>query len=144
MLAKSVLDRAKAFLCWDMFPDLTIKLVALTQPVAFYYPPSREYHTIVLFYSEPCDDFSAPLFLLFHESGHYLQFREYGEQEFWERVNFVSGHEKGVFERDAWGRGASVLAEYLRKQDLPVKEFLQHYRNYAELCLVSYEHEDLS
>ena len=29
MISKSLLDRAKAFLCWDEFPDISIQLVAL-------------------------------------------------------------------------------------------------------------------
>ena len=146
MLTKSVLDRAKAFLCWDMFPDLTIKLVMLKQPVAFYYPPNHEHHTIVLFYPESCDDFSELLFLLFHECGHYLQFQESRdretEEEFWRLVNVVDGEEKGAFERDAWKRGAALLKEYLQRQSLPVEELLERYQDYAEHCLSSYEDDN--
>jgi hypothetical protein len=37
MIQKSILDGAKAFLCWDEFPDMAIQLVALQNAVGYYY-----------------------------------------------------------------------------------------------------------
>ncbi len=76
MIPKSLLDAAKAFLCWDVFPDLAIQLVALQNAVAYYYPPGGGLQSIVLFYDPAQRDFSEPLFLLFHEAGHACQWRQ--------------------------------------------------------------------
>ncbi len=146
MRTKHLLDRAKAFLCWDMFPDLTIKLVPLQHPTAFYYPPSATFNTIVVFYPVQVQDFSPCLFLLFHEAGHYLQFREYRqqgrEQQFWEMVNMNDGPQKINFERDSWQQGAELLSEFLLRNTIDSKSVMAEYQIYAEHCLESYRIRD--
>ena len=142
MHSKHILDQAKAFLCWDKFPDLTIKLIPLQEPVAFYYPPFSVDHTIIAFYPVPCEDYTSSLFLLFHEVGHYLQFQEYQQQgkehEFWEYVNADTGMEKIRFEQDSWERGATILSQYLRNQHITEKNLLLKYRKFAIQCVKTY------
>jgi hypothetical protein len=144
VIAKSLLAQAKAFLCWDKFPNLTIKLVPLQDPVAFYYPPSPTSHTIVIFYPAQHDDVSQALFLLFHEIGHYRQFQEYHQQakdrQFEEVMNMVEGTEKARFEREAWECGAVLLAQFLKQVDLSMQPIVQAYREYAAQCVKTYCH----
>ena len=143
MISKHQLAQAKAFLCWDRFPDLTIKLVPLKEPVAFYYPPSTDIHTLVVFYPEHSQDLSQAFFLLFHEVGHYVQYGEYArdkrQQEFWEFIHQVNGSEKVDFEQDAWNRGADLLREFLQKAGLPEHELTSAYADYVQCCLASYD-----
>jgi hypothetical protein len=144
MIAKSLLAQAKAFLCWDKFSDLTIKLVPLQDPVAFYYPPSPTAHTIVVFYPTQQDNLSQALFLLFHEIGHYRQFQKYRQQaqdrQFEEVMNMVEGAEKASFEREAWECGAVLLAQFLKQVAIPVQPIMQTYREYAAQCVKTYCH----
>jgi hypothetical protein len=145
MLSKRVLEQAKAFLCWDCFSDVTVKLIPLQGSVAFYYPPSPDYSTIVVFYPARCQDFSEALFLLFHEIGHYLQFQEYRqqgkEQQFWKYVHSVDGLGKMQFEQESWERGQALFQDFLHRQKLNDKELLANYDNYAIHCVESYHHE---
>ncbi len=142
MYPKQIIEQAKAFLCWDKFTDLTIKLVPLKNPVAFYDPPSETYNTIIVFYPVRSDDFLQVLFLLFHETGHYLQFQEYHrqreEQRFWDLVNSVDGPEKRNFEREAWEQGAAVLKEFLRQYGIPDEKVITQYISYADQCVKTY------
>ena len=62
MITKSVLDRAKGFLCWDMFPKLTIQLIGQRNSVAYFYPPSNMFGSIIVFYNADIKDFQEPLF----------------------------------------------------------------------------------
>ena len=144
MLPKRILDQAKAFLCWDSFPDLTIKLVPLQEPVAFYYPPSPTYNTIVVFYPILCRDFSSPVFLLFHEIGHYLQFHEYRQQGreaiFWNLVNTIDGPQKIRFESDSWERGAVLFKKFLEQLGLFDRDLLKQYEHYAAQSITTYHH----
>ena len=73
MINKSVLFQAKAYLCWDRFPELEIKLIPLQSPVAFFYPPNKKFPVIHLYFNHGTKDFTDTLCLLFHEVGHYLQ-----------------------------------------------------------------------
>lgn len=148
MATKEVLDQAKAFLCWDMFPNLTIKLIPLEQPVAFYMPPSTNTHTIVLFYPVPCDDYWPVLFLLFHEIGHYRQFQavcaQGKEARFWECVNMATGAEKIAFEAESWELGKRVLTDFLSHchfSEESQQSAVTQYQSYAACCLKSYEDE---
>lgn len=143
MITKHQLAQAKAFLCWDRFLDLTIKLIPLKEPVAFYYPPSADAHTLVVFYPEQRQDLSQALFLLFHEAGHYVQYVEYAkqgrQQKFWEPIHQVNGCEKVDFEQDAWNRGADLLQEFVQKAGLPAHDLQAAYNDYARQCLISYD-----
>jgi hypothetical protein len=121
MVSKSILDRAKAFLCWDRFPDLCVQLVALEGAVSYFHPPSR-LGTILVYYDKKNKDFSAPLFLLFHETGHYVQYRKYREagreKSFWEKVNTPTGDEKTSFEREGWALGRELFGQFVELQGL--------------------------
>lgn len=146
MATKQVLDQAKAFLCWDTFPDLTIKLIPIEQPVAFYTPPTANRHTITLFYPVHCDNYWPLLFLLFHEIGHYRQFQaacDRGKEvHFWECVNMVTGEEKLAFEVESWELGKPLLTDFLSHyhfSEKSQKDVIEQYRSYAAHCLKSYE-----
>ena len=146
MAAKQLLDQAKAFLCWDTFPDLTVKLIPLEQPVAFYTPPSANRHTITLFYPVPCDDYWPVLFLLFHEIGHYRQFQtsctQGKESRFWECVNMAAGEEKIEFEAESWELGKRVFTDFLSHHHFSEESqeyTITQYQKYAARCLNSYE-----
>ena len=143
MMTKHHLAQAKAFLCWDRFTDLSIKLVPLKEPVAFYYPPSKDMHTLVVFYPEHAQDVSQALFLLFHEAGHYMQYGEYAQQgcqqQFWDLIQRVNGPEKMAFEEDAWNRGAILLQEFSQKIALSEYDIQSAYADYAQHCLASYK-----
>ncbi len=142
LISKQLLAQAKAFLCWDACPDLTIKLVPLQDPVAFYYPPSPTSHTIVIFYPAQHDDVSQALFLLFHEIGHYRQFQEYPQQakdrQFEEVMNMAEGAEKARFEREAWECGADLLAIFLQHAGIPLQPIMQAYHEYASQSVATY------
>ena len=140
MVSKSILDRAKAFLCWDRFPRLSIQLVALAGPVSYFHPPSP-LCSIIVYYDRRDPDFSAPLFLLFHESGHYVQYRRYRaagrKNEFWEIVNTPTGQVKTAFEKEGWDQGRQLLEQFIAKQDLN-SSLLEEYDRFAAKNTESY------
>ena len=129
MVTKLVIDRAKAFLCWDKFPQLSIQLVALGDTVAYFYPPHNQRASIVLFYQKQEKDFYQPLFLLFHEVGHYLQYCEFKKRKnlraYQRLVEAVEGDKKVAFEEEAWNLGQDVLHDFLRKHFPQEKQLLQ-------------------
>lgn len=116
-IGKEMLDRAKAFLCWDVFEDLTIQLIEIQQSVAFYYPPFQQ-GTIILYYERGIRDFRIPLFQLFHEAGHILQFKQWeqtGESlRFYEAMNSPGGPMRADFERDASEKGRDWLIRFMK------------------------------
>ena len=107
-IGKSILNAAKAFLCWDMFPDLTIQLVPTQEAISYFHPPFDK-STIVLFYQKDSRDYSTPLFLLFHEIGHYIQFEKMKksrkESLFWQNINTPTGNSRIAFEQESWQKG---------------------------------------
>jgi hypothetical protein len=138
---KKALDDAKAFLCWDTFSDLSVQLVELSSAMGYFLPPNQGRRTVVLFYRGGNPDFSRPLFLLFHEAGHCLQYEE------WERTDRVAefhkvmdegtGAIKVAFEKEAWDWGRDMLNDFLEKKSLG-KDILQNYDAFAVECLESY------
>ena len=142
MIDKSVLDAAKAFLCWEAFDGLSVQLVAVQNAVAYYYPPGNPCHAVVLFYLEESRDFSEPLFLLFHEAGHAKQWSEMQAQKktdlFQRMISATEGREKLDFEKQAWEIGMRLFADFLRKEKLEPLLF-EHFDRYRAVCLQSYE-----
>lgn len=141
MVNKAILDKAKAFLCWDVFPDLSIQLVELNGPVSYYYPPS-ERNTIILHYERGNPNFSFPLFLLFHEVGHHLQFQEIqkngAESDFWKIINVPTGPSKTKFEKEGWNKGRGVFEQFIRKHELE-ESLLKDYDRVAQNSIESYD-----
>ena len=140
MINKATLDQAKAFLCWDRFTDLTVQLVETTDSVSYFYPPSSR-STIIVTYRKGASDFCRPLFRLFHETGHYLQFealqKSGRETEFWEIVDTPTGPPKVGFEKNSWAIGKKVLKQFIRNHGLR-DSLLREYDEYAKLCAQTY------
>lgn len=143
VLSKTVLDRAKSFLCWDVYPGLSIKLIELEQPVGFFYPPEKELSTILLFYYVDCQDFTESVFLLFHEAGHYQQYldyrRDHNSAKFTELMNLDKGKQRLDFERDAWDRAKALLDDFIRKYEIRVDNFPDVFVDYANKSISSYK-----
>ncbi len=139
MIRKPTLDRAKAFLAWDCFPGLVIQLIGIEKTVSYFFPPFDQ-GTILLFY-ERGSDCTLPLLFLFHEAGHFLQYRTYGAGnrlgEFWERVRQPSGVEKQDFERESWKLGKVLFKEFIEKEGLN-RDLLVAYDSKAEESVQSY------
>ena len=142
MIDKSVLFEAKAFLCWDKFPALTIKLIPINEAVAFFYPPTSDAATIHLFYGAESKDFSRALCLLFHEVGHFRQWQQYTkdkrEDEFWELTHLDKGDSKIVFEREAWNLGSDVLKAFIKKMKISIDNLESMYQQLTEQSLLTY------
>jgi len=141
MVLKSVLDQAKSFLCWDTFPDLTIQLIELEETAAYFYPPSSQQSTILVFYRKQAADFSRPLFLMMHEAGHLLQYEEWEKDgrvsDFWKVLNESGGSIKAAFERESWDWGRDLLEDFIAKNGLD-EDLLEAYERYAGRCIQSY------
>ena len=138
MLTKDVLNQAKAFLCWDKYPDLSIKLIAIDEAVAFFYPPTNDLATIVVFYEKSSNDFSHAFFYLFHEVGHLIQNKKYRGKDFQEFINLDRGTRKIEFEKEAWALGKDVLKEFIEKYQLQKNDLVLQYDRFAHKCLMSY------
>ena len=97
MISKSILDKAKSFLCWDVFSELSVQLIEIQETVSFFLPPSRQ-STIIVYHKKGTADYTLPLFHLFHEAGHLIQFNELNSKQasktFWDYVNNPTGKEK--------------------------------------------------
>lgn len=143
MIPKTLLDGAKAFLCWDMFPDLAIQLVELQNAAAYYYPPGGGLQSIVLFYDPEQRDFSEPLFLLFHEAGHACQWRQMQAGGrgglFTPLMALDTGPEKVAFEREAWCLGQVLFQRFREKKGLG-PELAERLAAYGRRCAESYDH----
>jgi hypothetical protein len=143
MISKALLDAAKAFLCWDVFPDLAIQLVPLQHAVAYYYPPGSSLHGIVLFYDPAQRDFSEPLFLLFHEAGHacqWLQMQAGGQEElFHSLMGLDKGPGKVAFETEAWRLGKELFMQFAGSRDLG-PGLSGRFESYGQKCVTSYDH----
>jgi len=139
---QSILFEAKAFLCWDKFPNLSIKLIPIAETVAFFYPPGRDILTINLFYDGNADDFSPALWLLFHEAGHVVQWQLFDKKnrtdEFWKSIDLDRGELKFNFERQAWNFGEELLIEFLDKKNIAKNKIIDGYRSYAGQSLMTY------
>jgi len=142
MIAKTVLDHAKAYLCWDRFPDLSIQLVALRKSVGYFYPPTNKRSSILLFYNIECRDFKEPLFFLFHEVGHYCQYCEFRKQRklrYYQRlIEAVEGNEKYSFETQAWKLGLGIFKDFLHRECIPKEGLLLEYSDFSEKSVRTY------
>ncbi|GAK51780.1 hypothetical protein U14_03026 [Candidatus Moduliflexus flocculans] len=143
MISKHLLNQAKAFLCWDAFPEVAIQLAPIQAAVAYYYPPSPDVHSIVVFYQPDAQDFSPPFFLLFHEIGHYLQYQAHQRAgtlaHFYAALQADNGAEKATFERDSWERGAVALNAFFERHQMKKERLLAEYAAYADRCVMSYQ-----
>lgn len=141
MIPKSVLFDAKAFLCWDSFEDLSIQLVPVQNSAAYYYPPDNKYHSLVIFYNDQLADFCEPLFLLFHEAGHVLQWKKYKAEgalfSFYENINLSTGFEKQNFEKQAWEKGRELFVKFSKQQTLS-HTLIDEFDAYAKRSVSSY------
>ena len=136
-------DLAKAFLCWDEFPHLSIKLIPIDEAVAFFYPPARDLVTINLFYERAARDFKKPLFLLFHETGHLIQWQNFSKRneqdQFWRLIELDKGKHKIEFERAAWSNGERLIVKFIEKIKLDHSGIIEEYQKYGEQCLLTYQ-----
>lgn len=142
MISQSILFEAKAFLCWNKFPKLSIKLIPIDEAIAFFYPPAKDILTINLFYEKHTRDFSYALCLLFHEAGHVMQWQNLSAQnrtdEFWCSINRDKGDQKIRFEREAWNYGKELLSEFMAKISMDQNILINVYKSYAEQSLLTY------
>lgn len=142
MIDKRVLDKAKSYLSWDLQEPVSIQLVAIDRAVAYFYPPQNKLSSIIVLYEGGCNDFSRPLFLLFHEMGHHIQYNHYQNEgrsdQYWQLLNADSGMMKCRFEEEAWEYGAELLGKFAKDTGSIRPETIQHYRHYAEECVSSY------
>lgn len=142
MINKTTLFQAKSFLCWDKFPELTIKLIPIQNSVGFFYPPQDKFSTIVLFYDAEIENFTEPLCLLFHEVGHYVEWelsRNFGyEKNFYEVFNLDKGIEKIKFELQAWIRGEGFLKQFLEKEKIKDTAIRNKYKKLQDISLETY------
>lgn len=143
MLSKTNLDQAKLFLCMDLYPDLSIKLIAIDKATAFFYPSIKDLSTIIVFYEKNQNDFTNPLFLLFHEVGHFEQYKAFlinnKVDEFCAVINLDKGTKKIQFEREAWNKGREIIEIFLEKYQIDKSKVIDQYNNFAENCLLSYK-----
>ncbi len=141
MISKSILDKAKSFLCWDIFSELSVQLIEIQESISYFFPPSK-HPTIIVFYRKNETDFTIPLFHLFHEAGHLLQFKEMKHRDesktFWENVNTPAGTEKIKFEKQGWQKGYTLLEKFIQKKNLD-PEVLEKYDNHAEKSIETYK-----
>ena len=143
MISQSILFEAKAFLCWDKFPNLSIKLIPIDKAIAFFYPSAKDIMTINLFYEKKTKDYSLALCLLFHEAGHLEQWQILSAQnradEFWNNINRDKGEQKIQFEQQAWEMGEGLLQEFLTKNNMDQTILIDAYKSYAEQSLLTYK-----
>ena len=139
MISQSMLREAKAFLCWDIFKDLSVQLMPLQKSTAFYFPPQNDLHSIVLFYLKDNEDFSEPLFLLFHEAGHVQQFRKIGDKEkYHKNLQASNGKDRMAFEQDAWDDAFMLFEQFLKTRNIESKELTDSFRRFSQTCINSY------
>ena len=131
-----MLNEAKAFLCWDALPNLSIQLVPIQKSVAYYFPPNRELDSILLFYDAHQHDFSESIFLLFHEAGHAQQYERLGKI-FHNMISVPNGKERRSFEREAWSFAKILFEKFVTKFDLE-NSLLEKFDQYAAMSLDSY------
>lgn len=143
MIKQAVLFEAKAFLCWDKFPNLSIKLIPIEKVVSFFYPPTMDVATINLFYEKDAKDFSQTICLLFHEAGHFRQWQKFSANnqaaEFWHIMNRDKDEQKIQFEREAWQFGEELLGEFLAKINIDQNILINVYKGYAEQSILTYK-----
>ena len=124
MISKSTLNNAKSFLCWEVFSRLTVQLIETKDSISYFFPPSQQ-PTIIVLYPKESTDFTIPLFHLFHEAGHLIQYHEMSHnrksETFWKYVDSPTGNEKIKFETQGWKKGRNLLQKFLKKENLDTK-----------------------
>lgn len=139
MVPKSLLFEAKAYLCWDLFDDLSIQLIPMHKATAYYFPPHNDRQSILLFYDDKSLDFSEALFLLFHEAGHVVQFKQPGGKADHDRCTQIpNGTERIAFEQRAWDAAALMLEKFLNKQRVESRALIGSLRRFSQSCIQSY------
>lgn len=141
MISKSTLDEAKAFLCWDIFSELSVQLIEIQKMVSYFIPPS-ECPSIIIFYRHGETDFTKPLFNLFHEAGHLIQFNKTknknNNKKFRNLVNTPAGPKKINFEKQAWHQGKILFEDFIKKNILDIS-LLPQYDNYSKQLIDTYK-----
>ncbi|MBN2009707.1 hypothetical protein JW960_10230 [candidate division KSB1 bacterium] len=142
LISKSVRDQAKAFLCWDYDKNLTIQLIPLHSEVAYFFPPARDLSTIFIFYPAHCTNFLNSICYMFHEVGHFEQFKKRKasstKNSFIDEIQFDKGEQRLAFETEAWDLGAGILKIFLKTIDVDEKLILKHYIQLQTHSLQSY------
>jgi hypothetical protein len=145
MIDKSILFQAKAFLCWDRFPELSIQLVPLQSPVGYFYPQRLDLASIVLFYDVSKSDVTEALCFLFHEVGHFLQWRSASEKDeiknFLKNLQLDKGKKKIEFETKAWELGKKILTEFIAHVDELTEKILTDFDKLKKQSLRTYFEE---
>ncbi|MBN1479009.1 hypothetical protein EH223_15060 [candidate division KSB1 bacterium] len=136
MISKSLFFAAKAFLCWDVFSDVSIQLIPVEKAIGFYFSPENAVHSILLFYNPGQRDFAEPLFLLFHEAGHKKQY-EKNSRTFHISMAEPNGMKRQIFETEAWQLARMLLDDFIKKQNLE-NELLQKFDTFARLAIQTY------
>ena len=133
MISKSTLQKAKSFLCWEVFSRLSIQLIEKQKSISYFFPPAKQ-STIIVFYPQQATDFTIPLFHLFHEAGHLVQYKDMyntdKSEAFWKYVNTPTGREKMKFEKKGWQKGHTLLEKFISRENLD-SNILEQYDAYA-------------
>ncbi|MFZ5517129.1 MAG: hypothetical protein ACOY90_10855 [Candidatus Zhuqueibacterota bacterium] len=142
MVGQAILFEAKAFLCWEKFPQATVQLIPIQDEVAYFFPPNNDASTITLFYNAQNRDCSGALFLLFHEAGHLMQWQHHAASDstgqFWQLIHLDKGERKMQFETEAWKFARTLLEAFIVRIDCRADDLLEHIDRYAEKCILSY------
>jgi len=145
MIDQSVLFQAKSFLCWDRFPELSIQLVPLQTAVGYFYPPRQDMASIVLFYDASKKDITEALCFLFHEVGHFLQWKSFSEKnktEFFLRyLQLDKGKKKIEFETEAWDLGKNIFIEFINRTKILTEKILNDFEKLKQQSLRTYFEE---
>ncbi|MEJ2627872.1 MAG: hypothetical protein P8078_04890 [bacterium] len=141
MISKSTLQKAKSFLCWEVFSRLTVQLIERQNSISYFFPPSKQ-STIIVLYPKETSDFTIPLFHLFHEAGHLIQYNEMNNtgksKTFWNNVNIPTGKEKMKFEQKGWQKGHVLLKKFMERENLE-SDILEQYDVYAVKSTETYK-----
>ncbi len=120
---------------------MAIQLIALQDAVGYYYPPENPLQTILLFYNPAAENFTEPLFLLFHEAGHSCQWRDMKEHEqealFFRLLACDRGPEKAAFEDRAWDLGQELFKKFVETRGLNIL-LCEEFTKYGRRCVESY------
>jgi len=142
MVGQAILFEAKAFLCWEKFPQATVQLIPIQDEVAYFFPPNNDASTIALFYDSQNKDCSGALFLLFHEAGHLMQWQQFAArnstEQFWQLIHLDKGRMKMQFETEAWEFARTLLAEFIERIEVQSHGLLDSFDRYADTCILSY------
>ena len=143
MITKDILVTAKQYLCWNLYQDLSLQLIELEEPVSYFFAPQLKQSTILLFLKSNNGDYRESLFLLFHEVGHYLQFKSWVqdglESLYWQQVAEIGGAKKLQFEFEAWDLGKKILIDFIKSQNMHDKYLIQQYKTFSERSLNTYQ-----